>query len=250
MLALCLGSLTYGYDFSIISTTLGQPNFFAYFGLTALPNNADLYAYTNQIIGAISGRFSASRVFGSLGMAWMCNKHGQKAALTISSVIGLVGGALQAGSVHIAMYLIAQFITGIAVGKYLRKPRFVPRFVPFLQIRSLTAIGILVTLVPLFQAEIAPPANRGFLVAQHGEVALIYNSKYLVTKSTSGVVIVAGYSIAGWVGFTCYYASNAQFQWHFPLSLQAPWPLLMLCFIKWVPESPYWRKLYMVKHLH
>lgn len=32
--------------------------------------------------------------------------------------------------------------------------------------------GALVTLVPLFQAEIAPPASRGFLVAQHGEARL------------------------------------------------------------------------------
>lgn len=94
MLGLCFGSLTYGYDFSIILTTLGQRNFFAYFGLTASPDDAALYAYTNQIIGAISGLFSAGGVFGSLGMAWMCNKHGRKAALTISSVIGVVGGAL------------------------------------------------------------------------------------------------------------------------------------------------------------
>jgi hypothetical protein len=76
---------------------------------------------------------------------------------------------------------------------------------------------------------------------------LIYNSGCLLTQSTSGVVIVAGYSIAGWVGFACYYASNEQFQWRFPLSLQALWPLLMLCVVKWVPESPRWRKLFMVK---
>jgi hypothetical protein len=34
-----------------------------------------------------------------------------------------------------------------------------------------TRIGILVVLVPLFQSEIAPPATRGFLVAQHGKLA-------------------------------------------------------------------------------
>lgn len=169
MLALCFGSLTYGYAFSIISTTLGQPNFFAYFGLTASPDDATLYAYTNQIIGAMSGLFSAGGVFGSLAMAWMCNKQGRKVTLTVASVIGVVGGALQAGSVHIAMYLVARFITGIAVGKSLRKSKFIH----FLRIASLTTIGMLVTLVPIFQAEIAPPASRGFLVAQHGEVALI-----------------------------------------------------------------------------
>ncbi len=119
MLALCFGSLTYGYDFSIISTTLGQPNFYAYFGLTASPENAALYAYTNRIVGAISGLFSAGGFIGSLSMAWMCDKKGRKAALALSSIIGVAGGALQAGSAHIGMYLAARFITGIAVGECL-----------------------------------------------------------------------------------------------------------------------------------
>lgn len=117
VLALCFGSITYGYDFSVISTTLGQPGFYAYFDLTASPENAELYAYSNQIIGAISGLFSAGGTFGALGMAWLCESKGRKMALYVACIFGIVGGALQAGSVHIGMYLVARFITGIAVGR-------------------------------------------------------------------------------------------------------------------------------------
>ena len=117
VLALCFGSITYGYDFSVISTTLGQPGFYAYFGLTASAEDAELYAYSNRIIGAINGLFSAGGTFGALGMAWLCESKGRKMALYVACVIGIVGGALQAGSSHIAMYLIARLITGVAVGR-------------------------------------------------------------------------------------------------------------------------------------
>lgn len=61
-----------------------------------------------------------------------------------ASVICVIGGALQAGSVHMAMYLVARFITGFAV-------------------------GALVMLVPLWQSEVAPPHARGLLVGLHGK---------------------------------------------------------------------------------
>jgi hypothetical protein len=35
----------------------------------------------------------------------------------IACLVTVVGGALQAGSVHIAMYLVFRFITGLGVGK-------------------------------------------------------------------------------------------------------------------------------------
>ena len=122
-----------------------------------------LFAYSNRIIGAISGLFSAGGTLGALGMAWLCESKGRKMALYVACIFGIVGGALQAGSVHIAMYLVARFITGIAVGrsKHMLEPYSA-------DVHS----GALVTLVPLFQAEIAPPASRGFLVAQHGKTCL------------------------------------------------------------------------------
>ncbi|KAI1630482.1 general substrate transporter [Exophiala viscosa] len=194
--ALCLGSLTYGYCFSIISTTLGQPGFYAYFGLAAVATDPN-YAYTNRILGATSGLFSAGAFMGCWTMGWMCDARGRKQALWIAATISLVGSALQAGSAAIGMFLFARWLTGYGVGN-------------------------LVTLIPIMQAEISPPASRGFLVGQHG------------------VVLVAGYTVAGWVGFGCFFATNPNFQWRFPLAVACLWPLLTLAVSPWIPESPRW----------
>jgi hypothetical protein len=57
-----------------------------------------------------------------------------------------------------------------------------------------------------------------------------------------GVVLVAGYSLAAWVGYASYFASNEAFQWRFPLCLQILWPLAMFILTPWLPESPRWCK--------
>lgn len=108
--------MTYGYVVSIIATTLGQPNFYAYFDLTTDPADSR-YAYTNSIIGAINGLLSAGGVFGAIFMAWSCEALGRKRSLVIAAVTTIVGAALQAGSVHIAMFLTARFLTGMGIGK-------------------------------------------------------------------------------------------------------------------------------------
>ncbi|OAA59741.1 General substrate transporter [Niveomyces insectorum RCEF 264] len=196
VLALCLGSITYGYTFSITSTTLGQPGWYDYFDLVSDETNSR-YAYTKRIQGAMNGLFCAGGFFGSIFIGWACNAIGRKRCLFIASPLAILGGALQAGAVHIAMFLVGRFIGGFAV-------------------------GILVTLIPLFQAEIAPPAVRGFLVSQHG------------------FILVLGYSVAAWTGFACYFSDNLDFQWRFPLAEQCLWPLGLLILTPWIPDSPRW----------
>ena len=131
-----LGSLTYGYCSSIIATTLGQPTFLAYFELDTRSNGADL-------MGAINGLFSVGGLFGAMSVLYTPDAWGRKYAIVFASTCAVVGSGLQAGSVHIAMFLIARLLTGFSV-------------------------GALVSLVPLYQSEISPPRIRGFLVGMHG----------------------------------------------------------------------------------
>ncbi|KAH7910574.1 general substrate transporter [Hygrophoropsis aurantiaca] len=191
ILVLTLGSLTYGYAFSVITNTLGQPGFLSYFNLDS---NA---SYANQIEGAVNGIFSAGGTFGALTVGYMCDIYGRKITMNTAAIISLVGGALQAGSINTAMFLVARFITG-------------------------WGIGMMVVLIPIYQAEISPPSSRGLLVGQHG------------------AWIVLGYAIASWVGVGTYYSSNLSFQWRFPLALQCASPLALICCSPWVPESPRW----------
>ncbi|KAM5515439.1 Sugar/inositol transporter [Fusarium oxysporum f. sp. vasinfectum] len=135
------GSITYGYCSSIIGSTLGQPSFLHYFGLDTASNAAAL-------IGAINGLFQGGGLIGTLTFGAVADKFGRCKAMFLASVLAIIGGGLQAGSVHLAMYLVSRFLTGLAIGG-------------------------LVMLVPLWQSEVAPPYARGLLVGLHGVSILV-----------------------------------------------------------------------------
>lgn len=82
-------------------------------------------------------------LIGTLSTAHTADTFGRRMAMFIGATFSWVGGGLQAGSVHIAMFMIARFITGVG-------------------------IGMLLCLVPLYQSELAPPKIRGLLVGTHG----------------------------------------------------------------------------------
>ncbi|KAL6250231.1 hypothetical protein RBB50_002532 [Rhinocladiella similis] len=83
------------------------------------------------------------------------------------------------------------------------------------------AVGMLDTSIPVFQSEISPAHQRGRMVGAHG------------------VLIVIGYSAAGFAGFGTYFATPTV-SWRLCLSLQIVAPLLLFIGSPWVPESPRW----------
>ena len=109
-LFVALGSLTYGYSSSIIATTLGQPSFLTYFDL-------DTRSDTAGLMGAINGMFQGGGLIGTLSCTVTADWLGRRKAMVIGSVFAILGGALQAGSVHIAMFIIARFVSGIGIGQ-------------------------------------------------------------------------------------------------------------------------------------
>jgi MFS family permease len=58
-------------------------------------------------------------------------------------VLATIGGALQAGSVTLSMFIVFRFVNGLGV-------------------------GMLLSLVPLYQSEVSPPHSRGMMVGFHG----------------------------------------------------------------------------------
>lgn len=116
-MALCLGSMTYGYAFSVTSTTLGQQSWFDYFDLTQDTAQKELYAYTNRIIGAMNACFGVGGFLGAIFIAWACDYFGRKTSLMIATPIAILGGALQGGAVNIAMFLVGRLLGGFSVGQ-------------------------------------------------------------------------------------------------------------------------------------
>lgn len=129
ILVLTFGSFTYGYGFSVISNTLGQPGFLSYFNLGQNPSRA------NAITGTVNGLFFAGAMLGALVAGWMCEAKGRKKTMYLSSVVTVLGAALEAGSVKLGMFLAARFIAG-------------------------AGIGMMVVLIPILQAEICEFYNQ------------------------------------------------------------------------------------------
>jgi len=71
LLMLGLGSISYGYNASIIGTTLGQPSFIKYMRLDVLPNGTDLESTTN-------GLFQTGGVIGTLTLPWIADRWGRR----------------------------------------------------------------------------------------------------------------------------------------------------------------------------
>ncbi|KMU84087.1 low-affinity L-arabinose transport system proton symport protein [Coccidioides immitis H538.4] len=154
---------------------------------------------TTNAIATANGVFSAGGAVGSLFMMWSCEAWGRKVNIQLGSFLAILGGVLQGGAANLKMFQAGRFVSG-------------------------TSIGILVTVCPMYFAEMSSPFVRGWLVGHHA------------------IFLVFGYMLSGWVGYGCYFATgvNPSFAWRFPLCLQILSPLLLLIGSPWLPRSPRW----------
>ena len=104
------GSLTYGYNSAIIGAVIGLPSFFEYFNISLTGPNA---AAGSRSTGATNGLFAGGGLIGCIIMTWLADRIGRKRAIQVTAVLCIVSAALQAGSVHIAMFLVARFLNGM-----------------------------------------------------------------------------------------------------------------------------------------
>ncbi|KAK3712004.1 hypothetical protein LTR37_009316 [Vermiconidia calcicola] len=128
---------------------------------------------------------------------WSSEYFGRKRSIQIGCVISIVGATIMTASTGVGMFIASRFIMGFG-------------------------IGVLVTLVPLYQSEVSPPESRGLMVGLHG------------------VLIGFSYCLTGFITYGCYFAPYGQFQWRFPLAVQLIPTLILLVGSFWLPFSPRW----------
>ena len=103
----------------------------------------DLGCFELSVSANRKGVNCAGALLGSLSNAWLADKYSRKYATQIGAAILLLGAALCAGSVNVAMFMVARIIAGYG-------------------------IGILSSVIPMYQSEVSTPETRGFMVSLTG----------------------------------------------------------------------------------
>ncbi|KAK5461146.1 hypothetical protein LTS15_003209 [Exophiala xenobiotica] len=156
---LMVGTVSASMTNGIISTTLGQPSFLEYFGfLTANGTSVGR-------IGVVNGVFFTGSLFGLYYQAYICDRFGRKMSLANAAVFTIIGGAMLAGSVHIAMLIVFRFVAGFGASQF-------------------------VGTVPIMMSEMSPPHHRGLFV---GMFSVAISAGYTL----SSVLGVGFYFVSG-----------------------------------------------------
>jgi hypothetical protein len=106
VIGIAWGAAVFGYGGSIIGTTLGQPSFIKYMGLDTAPN-------ADQLLGAMNALFYIGGMIGGFLAGFLSDKYGRKFTVLFGAAITLVGTALTAGSVNIAMFIVFRAVVGL-----------------------------------------------------------------------------------------------------------------------------------------
>ncbi|KAF2491009.1 MFS transporter [Lophium mytilinum] len=113
-------------------------------------------------------------------------------------------------------------ILAVVSGAFLAGSTNIAEFIVFRFVAGAAAFMSLAA-VPIWMNEVAPVKMRAGLVDIHA------------------VLLIFGYTAQGWVGFGFYFWKQGGINtWRPPLALQCAWPLLLLCGLYWIPESPRW----------
>ncbi|KAH6616429.1 general substrate transporter [Boeremia exigua] len=182
------GGFIYGFDSGIIATTFGHDSFKRIMYGPAMRNTT----YS----GAIVSVYNAGQAIGGLTTGWLADRISRKYTILVASILTIVGSILQCAAVHVGMLIAGRLIAGIGCGQ-------------------------LLSVVPIYLAEAAPPTRRGFLVG------------------TQGMMIAVGFGLANWVGYAGSHASGHA-QWRIPLAMQLPIPIVLCVLVFFIPFSPRW----------
>jgi sugar porter (SP) family MFS transporter len=180
-----LGVFLFGYDQGVMSGIITGPFFNRYFDQPSKAQVGTMVAILEV------GAFASSLVVGRVG-----DIIGRRKTILYGSIIFFVGGALQTAATSMAMMMLGRIVAGLGV-------------------------GMLSTIVPVYQSEISPPHNRGKLAC----------------IEFSGNII--GYTTSVWVDYFCGFIES-DVSWRLPLLMQCVMGALLGLGSLIIVESPRW----------
>lgn len=215
-----LGCLMYGYDQGVMSSILVMENFQAQF--------PDLQGDTIQ--GWLVSALELGAWAGALFCGWLADRISRKYAMMFAVLIFTVGTGLQCGA-----YKSSELFAGRVIGGF--------------------GIGMFSMVIPLYQAEIAPPELRGSLVSlQQLSITIgttiafwldygmhfvggtecrpegVPESQWYTADHTFNYTAAAGHKCLG----------EKSVAWRFPLALQLLPAWILFVGMFFLPFSPRW----------
>ncbi|KAK6341066.1 hypothetical protein TWF696_009374 [Orbilia brochopaga] len=180
-----LGVFLFGYDQGVMSGLLTGDNFRAFF-------NEPTAAQIGTMVAILEvGAFFSSLMVGKVG-----DIIGRRRTILYGAVTFVIGGAFQTFCVDMTTMIIGRVIAGVGV-------------------------GLLSTIVPVYQSEISPSHNRGLLAC---------------VEFTGNII---GYCSSVWMDYFCYNIPS-DWSWRLPLSMQILMGSLLAVGSLAICESPRW----------
>ncbi|KAF2169511.1 hypothetical protein M409DRAFT_64631 [Zasmidium cellare ATCC 36951] len=178
-----LGSFLYGYDLTIVAEVVSSQCFIDKFN----PSTAKL--------SLVASMLTAGAFFGAAIAGFISERFGRRWTIVTGGLIFCLGGALQTGAENYAMVIAGRFVAGLA-------------------------IGVLVMIVPLYQAELVHPDIRGFVTG--------------LVQFMLGVGGVVG----SWLSYGTFVSFTDSRQWRIPFGVQIVPAAIIASMIFLFPESP------------
>lgn len=177
--------LCFGYEQGVVSSLLVNQRFKDYFDNPSAASIGTMVAILE--IGALISSLLSGKI---------SDKFGRRRSIRYGSIIFAVGGALQSFAPDFTVLTLARLISGFGV-------------------------GILTTIVPVYQTEISPPHSRG---------------KLACVEFTGNII---GYASSIWADYLCSYIGS-DISWRLPLFIQSiiAFGLFLGSYI--IVESPRW----------
>ena len=166
-------------------------------GIITSPYFLDFFDQPSRVeIGTMVAILEIGALISSLIVGKLGDIIGRRRTILYGAIIFVIGGAFQAFTSGLGSMIVGRTISGLGV-------------------------GMLSTIVPVYQSEISPPHNRG---------------KLACIEFTGNIV---GYSSSVWVDYACSYIQS-DVSWRLPLFLQCIMGTLLFLGSFIIVETPRW----------
>ncbi|KAI6136547.1 general substrate transporter [Pisolithus sp. B1] len=180
-----LGVFLFGYDQGVMSGVITGPYFKQFFNSPGPIEVGTMVAVLE--LGALATSIAAGRVGDIIG---------RKGTLFAGAFVFTIGGAIQTFTTGFYVMIIGRVVSGFGV-------------------------GLLSTIVPIYQSEISPPDHRGALACM---------------EFTGNVF---GYATSVWTDYFCSFI-DSDLSWRIPLFIQCVIGSILAAGSLLMPESPRW----------